>query len=190
MEPAVTGSPAVSDRQLVQSCLQGDTRSFGLLYNRYQDRVRATLYQLCGADQLDDLVQEVFLRVWKGASSFRHSAQFSTWLYCIAWNVAADRRRQLAKQRSRWPQMAQAIAVQTAETVNSLSHLHYCDLVQRGLAQLSLEHRSALVLHDLQDLPLKNVAEILAVPVGTVKSRLFHARAAMKRYLQQEGVDV
>jgi RNA polymerase sigma-70 factor (ECF subfamily) len=67
-------------------------------------------------------------------------------------------------------------------------HLHYQDLVQRGLAQISLEHRAVLVLHDLEDVPQKEVAQILGIPVGTVKSRLFHARDAMRQFLQKQGV--
>ena len=67
-------------------------------------------------------------------------------------------------------------------------HLHYQDVVNRGLNQLSFEHRTVLVLHDLEDLPQKQIAEVLAIPIGTVKSRLFHARGAMRKFLQREGV--
>ena len=67
-------------------------------------------------------------------------------------------------------------------------HLHYQDLVQRGLNNLSFEHRSVLVLHDLEDLPQKQVAQILDIPVGTVKSRLFHARNLFKKFLEQQGI--
>jgi RNA polymerase sigma-70 factor (ECF subfamily) len=66
--------------------------------------------------------------------------------------------------------------------------LHYQDLVQRGLEQLSFEHRSVLVLHDLEDIPQKEVAQILGLPAGTVKSRVFYARNAVRQFLQKEGV--
>jgi RNA polymerase sigma-70 factor (ECF subfamily) len=69
-------------------------------------------------------------------------------------------------------------------------NLHYQDLVQRGLDHLSFEHRAVLVLHDLEDVPQKEVAEILGVPVGTVKSRLFHARSAIRQFLQKQGVNL
>jgi len=65
-------------------------------------------------------------------------------------------------------------------------HLHYQDVVQRGLAYLSVDHRTILVLHDLEELPQKEIADILTIPVGTVKSRLFHARAAMRQFLQKQ----
>ena len=177
-----------SDRFLVQRCLQGDTQSFRVLYRRHQPRVRSLLYPLCDATMLDDLVQEVFLRAWKGLPKFRQSAQFSTWLYRIAWNVASDQRQAAAQTRSRLRTIAQHTATQHDDP--DVLHLHYQDLVQRGLAQLSFDHRTILVLHDLEEVPQKEVAEILEIPLGTVKSRLFHARAALRQFLQQEGVQL
>lgn len=178
----------LDDNLLVQRCLQGERQSFRLLYRRHQHRVRAILYQLCDPIVLDDLVQEVFLRAWKGLPKFRRSAKFSTWLYRIAWNLAADHRQAAVRGRSHLQTLSkQAPIYQDAPDV---MQLHYQDLVQRGLAQLSADHRLILVLHDLEDLPQKEVAEILRIPVGTVKSRLFHARAAMREFLQQQGVQL
>ncbi len=177
-----------TDDELVRSCLNGDRHSFRLLYRRHQQRVRQILYQLCDPSTLDDLVQDVFLRAWKGLSKFRQSSQFSTWLYRIAWNVASDRRQSLAQDRSRLQTIAQNISSQHEDP--DLIQLHYQDLVRKGLETLSDEHRSVLVLHDLEELPQKEVAEILDIPVGTVKSRLFHARGGMRKFLEQSGVQV
>ena len=69
-----------------------------------------------------------------------------------------------------------------------LMKMHYQDLVQRGLSNLSFDHRTILVLHDLEEVPQKAVAEILEIPLGTVKSRLFHARTALRQFLQAQGV--
>ncbi|MDJ1183405.1 sigma-70 family RNA polymerase sigma factor [Roseofilum sp. BLCC_M143] len=177
----------LDDSELVQRSLKGDRHSFRLLYRRYHDRVRSTLYQLCGSSQLDDLVQEVFLRAWKGLPKFQKRSQFSTWLYRISCNVASDRRRKLAKQA---PATAEVETNLAAGDRSELMELHYRDLVQRGLESLSWEHRAVLVLHDLEDLPQKEVAQILQVPVGTVKSRLFNGRAAMRKFLEAEGVQL
>lgn len=177
-----------SDAELIQGCLQGRSSAFRGLYHRYQRQVQTTLYQLCGSDGLDDLVQEVFLRTWKGLPRFRQSAQFSTWLYRITWNVATDCRRQKGKTRSHLQQLQRLEP--PANAASALTQLHYQDLVQRGLQALTLEHRAVLVLHDLEDLPQRQVASILEVAVGTVKSRLHHARAAMRQFLQQEGVQL
>ncbi|MBD2149214.1 sigma-70 family RNA polymerase sigma factor [Pseudanabaena sp. FACHB-1277] len=186
------------DLSLVQACLQGDSYAFKKLYQRHHQKVRSTLFQLCGSDGLDDLVQDVFLRAWKGLPKFRQTAQFATWLYRIAFNVASDRRKVLAKMRS------QSISVEDEQLANladvdlgrnsdyqpALTQMHYQDLMQRGLAHLSDDHRAVLVLHDLEELPQKEIAEILAIPVGTVKSRLFHARSAIKKFLAAQGVEL
>lgn len=182
------GHSEESDQDLVQRCIQGDQYCFRRLYQRHQPRVRAILYQLCDALVLDDLVQEVFLRAWKGLPKFRQTAQFSTWLYRIAWNVASDHRQAAAKGRSRLEALSYHAA--THEDAPDLMHLHYQDLVQRGLKSLSIDHRMILLLHDLESLPQREVAEVLEIPIGTVKSRVFHARAAMRQFLQQEGVQV
>ncbi len=187
-----------SDTYLVDLCLQGKTQSFGLLYQRHQQKVRSTLYQLCGAENLDDLVQEVFLRAWKGLSKFRQTAQFSTWLYRITWNVACDRRRVLASTRSRsipveneqLQNLSDLASIKISHQSSELNNLHYQDLIQRGLTKLSLDHRTVLVMHDLEELPQKEIAEILSIPIGTVKSRLFHARAALKQFLDSQGVEL
>lgn len=197
MQLVLADAPAddQSDSYLAKRCLQGDQKSFRQLYQRYQQRVRGTLYQLCGPSSLDDLVQEVFLRVWKGLPQLRQTSQFSTWLYRITWNVASDQRRQFAQLHSlnsKLPSATVENAMQDSKAflAPDLMQIHYQDLVQRGLAQISWEHRAVLVLHDLEDIPQKEVAEILGIPLGTVKSRLFHARAAVRQFLQQQGVQL
>ncbi|ELS31364.1 MULTISPECIES: sigma-70 family RNA polymerase sigma factor [Pseudanabaena] len=192
--------PSLSDPDLsiVQACLQGDPHGFKKLYQRHQQKVRSTLYQLCGTDGLDDLVQDVFLRAWKGLPKFRQSSQFSTWLYRIAFNVASDRRKALAKMRSRninvedeqLANFADEAIARDGDSQPNLTQMHYQDLMQRGLAKLSEDHRTVLVLHDLEELPQKDIAEILSIPVGTVKSRLFHARSAIKKFLEAQGVEL
>ncbi len=181
---------STTDQELVRKCQRGDQSSFRLLYQRYQQRVRSTLYQLCGGELLDDLVQEVFLRVWKGIPKLRQAGYFSTWLYRISWNVASDRRRQFAKRQQEQEHLQNNSAFFATPNQTELMQLHYQDLVQKGLQTLSLEHRVVLVLHDLEDIPQKQVAEILAVPVGTVKSRLFNARKNIRKFLEEQGVSL
>ncbi len=178
------------DTALVQAALKGNQQSFQLLYRRHQARVRAVLYRLCGADGLDDLVQEVFLRAWKGLGKFRQTAQFATWLYRIACNVAYDRRRAIAQHRERYTTVSEEVLYGMGQGGEELQQMHYRHLVSQGLAQLSFAHRSVLVLHDLEELSQKEISAILGVPVGTVKSRLFHARSQMRQFLVSQGVEL
>jgi RNA polymerase sigma-70 factor (ECF subfamily) len=153
------------------------------------------MYQLCGQQMLDDLVQEVFFRVWRGLPKLRQPAQFSTWLYRIAWNVATDARRQMAKrqwEKSLTPGEEEEqpwLSVPSSDQdTPDLMRLHYQELVQKGLQSLNLEQRAVLVLHDLEDLPQKEIGKILHIPLGTVKSRLYYARRSIRQFLQREGV--
>ena len=177
-----SNSKTLTDQQLVIQSQQGDTTAFRHLYQSYQSKVRSTLYQLCGNQNLDDLVQEVFLRVWKGLPKLRLTNYFSTWLYRITWNAkqAMTQGGDLAELEPR---------LSRHQDSPSLMEMHYQDLVRRGLQSLSFEHRTVLVLHDLEDLPQKEVAEILKLPTGTVKSRLFYARQAIRTFLHEQGVD-
>jgi RNA polymerase sigma-70 factor, ECF subfamily len=189
---------SITEQELIFLCQQGDRDCFRLLYQRYQQRVRSTLYQLCGSALLDDLVQEVFLKAWKGLPKLKTAKYFSTWLYRISWNVATDQRRKLAKglektslNEKAWEkEELDSTKFTDAESAPDLMQLHYQDLVQRGLSNLSFEHRAVLVLHDLEDLPQKQVAEVLNVPLGTVKSRLFHARNSLRDFLEQQGISL
>lgn len=135
------------------------------------------------------------MRVWRGLSQLRQPEHFSTWLYRISWNVATDGRRQFARHRLERSSSAMTDdetplfeMFSRPQDTPDLMQLHYQDVVQRGLQSLSLEHRAVLVLHDLEDLPQKEIGKILQIPTGTVKSRLYYARNAMRQFLQQQGV--
>ncbi len=191
MSKVLADDQGINEQQMVELSQQGDAASFRHLYRRYQQRVRSTLYQLCGQQMLDDLVQDVFLRVWKGLPKLKNSSYFSTWLYRITWNVAQDQRKKYGQMSQFQTDIAPDETIKYIDSKSvempNLLHLHYQDLVARGLQSLSLEQRAVLVLHDLEDLPQKEVAEILNIPVGTVKSRLFNGHTAMRKFLQQEG---
>ncbi|WP_293042088.1 sigma-70 family RNA polymerase sigma factor [Moorena sp. SIO1F2] len=192
-EDSAAAKTTSTDTELVLQCQQGNQQSFRQLYRRYQQRVRSTIYQLCGAYALDDLVQEVFLRVWKGLPKLRQPSQFSTWLYRICWNVASDQRGKLQRQRAfnlQLPEDTADLPLKNAKSsyTPDLMQLHYQDIIQQAMQQLSLNHRAVLVLHDLEDVPQKEVAKILGIAIGTVKSRLFHARTSLRKYIiQQQG---
>jgi RNA polymerase sigma-70 factor (ECF subfamily) len=174
-----------TDDSLVKACQGGNTEAFRLLYRRHQRLVRSTLFHLCDPITLDDLVQEVFLRAWRGLPALRGEARFSTWLYRIAWNVGADYRRQVAKTLNQQEKL-QTFSNDPSST--QWQELHHQDLVQRGLQTLPEAHAIVLILSDLEDLSQPEIAKILEIPVGTVKSRLFHARSTLRKFFQQEGV--
>ncbi|MFH1264036.1 MAG: sigma-70 family RNA polymerase sigma factor [Pseudomonadota bacterium] len=158
---------------------------FPLLYERYRGLVRGVLFKLCGPSDLDDLVQEAFLRIWKGSPGFDRRSAFRTWVYAIVTHLAADHFR----RKGRRPSLA-AVDPDSQRGTGGDDGAVNRDLVRRGLLQLSEEHRTALVLHLYEGLSVEEISEATASKAGTVKSRLHYARLAMAQFLESQGVNV
>jgi RNA polymerase sigma-70 factor (ECF subfamily) len=181
------------DPRLIADCLRGNTAAFGELVRRYQDRLYNTVYRLVGnAEDAQDVVQEAFLSAYQSLGSFKGDAQFFTWLYRIAVNTAISLRR---KQRS-------AVAVRTGKSLaggpepldtsdfsrpeHSLERAEQGRRIQEALSRLSPEHRTVLVLKDMDGHRYEEMAEMLHVPIGTIRSRLHRARLELRELLQRD----
>ncbi|WP_287129162.1 sigma-70 family RNA polymerase sigma factor [Candidatus Cyanaurora vandensis] len=183
-----------TDEQLITRCLDGDQEAFRTLYQRHCPRVRSLLFQLTGKPEgLDDLTQEVFIKVFRALPKFRGESQFSTWIFRITYNVCQDFRRKQGRrlQLVNLPETTslENLAVPDGREDN-LGRLGRQELVQNALATLPAEQRDVIVLHDLQEKPQDEVARILNLPVGTVKSRVFYGRRKLREYLVAQGVEL
>jgi RNA polymerase sigma-70 factor (ECF subfamily) len=171
-----------SDESLLAAFLGGDRNAFTTLVRRHEDRVFALALRMTGsrADALD-ATQEVFLTMFRRASSFRGDAAFGTWLYRIRVNACHD----LLRQRSRRaenddePEFEDAHASGLEE-----SAALRLDLTQ-ALAELPHEYREAVVMHDLGGIPYEEIARLTGVAVGTVKSRISRGRRRLAAGLEQ-----
>ena len=157
--------------------LEQDHPAFRHLYDNYAGLVRSLLFKLCGADELDDAVQEVFVKIWKVLQSFQGASNHKTWIYRITFNHAMD----LLRKRRPAPLPFKESMAGSIETTDT-------EWLCKGLLSLSPDHRSVLVLHCMEGLSLDEVANVTAVPVGTVKSRLHFARKQLHTFLQAQGV--
>lgn len=170
---------------------ESDERArFRSFYAEHVGLVRKVAFDVAGPDMLEEIVQEVFLKLWKGLAGFRAEAKASTWIYKVATNTALDFRRAMSRRGG--------TGRRTELTGNEPSNisggtdegaLDAAALVDRGLASLSDEQRAVVVLAYLHERPLEEVAAILGIPVGTVKSRLHHARAKLRAILAPQGVE-
>ncbi len=172
-----------SDEALLAAHLRGDPRAFGELVARHERRIYGLCLRILGnREDAEDATQEAFLAALRKAASFRRAAAFSTWLYRIAVNAATDqaRRRGRARLAALDPEdagLAVAPGGELGEVVASAV------AVQTALAQVPEEFRVAVVLCDLYRVPYADAAQILEVPVGTVKSRVFRGRLALAEQL-------
>jgi RNA polymerase sigma-70 factor (ECF subfamily) len=181
----------MTDEQIIDLCVRGgETRRFAELVHRYQDRVYGLTLRLTGrAEEAEDLAQEIFVAAWRGLSGFRGDARFSTWLYRIAWNRAADwLRRGAGAARQAAPledagEVADARAGPDADLLASEERRALAEAV----AGLDERYRAVIEMLYFQELPYEQIAAVLEVPVRTVETRLYRARRLLRRRLEGES---
>jgi RNA polymerase sigma-70 factor, ECF subfamily len=173
-----------SDEALLAAHLRGDPQAFGQLVSRHERRIYGLCLRILGnREDAEDATQEAFLAALRKAASFRRAAAFSTWLYRIAVNAATDqaRRRGRARLTTLDPEDAGLTAAPGSDLGEAVTA---AVAVQTALTQVPEEFRVAVVLCDLYRIPYADAAQILEVPVGTVKSRVFRGRLALAECLR------
>jgi RNA polymerase sigma-70 factor, ECF subfamily len=173
----------ISDAECVRRVQKGDTDSFEILVRRHQKSIFNLVYRLLGDyDEAAEVAQEVFLSAYKSIDQFRGDANFSTWLYRIGLNHASTRRKSLNNAQRRHVSLdgTKVIDDGAVDPAKSFEHKEIQQRVQQALNSLAPDDARIILLRDLQDVPYEDVAEMLDIPVGTVKSRLHRARQALK----------
>ena len=178
----------IGDAECVKRVQRGDVDAFEVLMRRHQKATFNLIYRLLGDyDEAAEVAQEVFLSAFKSIQQFRGDANFSTWLYRIAFNHASTRRKtlQLGQQRHVPLDGTELIGDKGSFTdpEQTAEKREIQQRVQQALNRLHKDDAAIIVLRDLQDAPYEEVAQTLDIPVGTVKSRLHRARLALKELL-------
>jgi len=177
----------LDDDQLIDAVRRGDSAAYGTLVHKYEDRLCGAISRLCGSlADAQDAAQEAFLRAYLKLPSFSRSSTFYTWLYRIAVNalLSQRRRRRAVTVSERTFEVAVArTADRSPQPDERLLGEQRAQEVQQALASLSGEHRAILVLREIEDCDYDEIADILNVPVGTVRSRLHRARLQLREKL-------
>lgn len=184
---------------IVERCRRQDYEAFGKLVDAYQNRVFGFVRRMVpNAEEASDITQDVFIRAFQSFGRFDGRCSVRTWLFRIAYNLCIDRARKIGRSPSevslqgttdidetfdvpdgRWQPDQLAIDSELAEAIDV------------AISTMSEKLRSVLLLHDKEDMPYEEIAQMVGVPIGTVKSRLFLARAHLQQhlrnYLQTEG---
>lgn len=187
-----------SDTYLVERALDGDIAGFEKLVTRYQNKIMGYVGRMVNGDreEAEDITQEAFIKAYRSLDSFRGQASFSTWLYKIATNLCIDR----ARTKKRRPQQAYSldepmdkeeeggggreIADSRFEPSRGVERDELRTLVRQTVGEMPEKQRQVLIMCDLQGMPYEDIAAALDIPLGTVKSRIFHARADLARRLK------
>ncbi len=187
----------VTDEELVARCLAGDTDSFNDLIRRWERPIFALAYRLIGhEDDARDVCQETFLRAFRGLKGFKGQARFSSWLYRITVNVARDWMR----RRRRTPLVAVPEGVDVADLADqagmsapaeaadeAVARKDLSRAVGRAMKVLSEEQRTAIILKEYHGLTFQEIADMLDVPLSTVKTRLYQGLTLLRRELGDRG---
>ena len=179
------------DFSIVERCLSGDAAAWEELVRLHTRRVYGLCYRFTGREsEAQDLTQDVFLRVFRALGSFRSTeGSFTTWLARLTRNLLIDHYRRTRNERvtdsieEQLPRIEGVSAPKRADS--AVAGREASELLQAALGKLSPELRETIILRDLQEMEYREIAEVLAIPEGTVKSRLNRGRAELGRLLKK-----
>ena len=190
MEP-----PEIPDEELVARTQAGDVRAFDALVVRYSPRLYGLVYHMTSNhEDTNDLMQEAFAKAFRSINGFQGKSSFYTWMHSIAANMTIN----FLKKRNRRPTMslddldngiandpelAQAISSTDPRRQSDLSELQ--KKLNEAMQKLSVEHRTVVTMFDVQGMPHAEIAKILKISEGTVRSRLFYAHRQLQSYLSE-----
>jgi RNA polymerase sigma-70 factor (ECF subfamily) len=192
---------SVSDTLLIEMCQRNDIAAFNEIVGRYKNKIYNYIYRMVGnSEDAEDLTQEVFVKMYVALDSFRNQSSLSTWLYRIAGNLCIDSHRKRARRESGFGGTVASldaptnsdggeegpvreVADSSFEPAKMLAKVEMDAQIQEALSKLPDKMRTVVVLHDIEGLQYEEIAEVVHCPLGTVKSRLFNARAALREHL-------
>lgn len=182
----------MTEQELVRRAAQGDQDAFASLVRQYENRVYHLALRMCGNEEdAWDVAQEAFLAAWRGLPAFRGEAGFSTWLYRLVSNASIDHLRRTKRQRGETPLDDEQLGLDVPDAgpgpQEAAEGAELQAAVAEGLARLSDNHRQVLVLREIQGLSYEEIAGMLALDLGTVKSRISRARGALRKILLKTG---
>jgi len=193
-------APDEIESKLVQRLIARDERAFNELVKAYERRVFALVLRMLGnRAEAEDLAQEVFVQVFKAIGTFRGESKLSTWIYRIAVNLCKNRSKYLRVRHANEQDELEAVA----ERVNlgdvqksNVSHIERPDeamagrqvekIVQDAILKIEPGFRECLILRDVEELSYEEIEQITGLAAGTVKSRIFRARAQLKEIVERE----
>ena len=169
---------------LVEQAKRGDREAFDALARLTGDRCMAIAFRILRDFALaDDAVQSALLTAWCEIRSLRDPERFEPWLHRILTNACYTE----ARRRTRWSQAIRLLPVEPVHGPDEYLEIERRDQLDRAFRRLTVEQRTVLVFHHYLDLPLPEIAVRIGVPLGTVKSRMYHAKQALRASLEAEA---
>ena len=182
----------MTEKELVRAAAEGDESAFAELVRMYENKTYHLALRMCGnSEDAADVAQDAFLAAWRGLPSFRGESGFSTWLYRLVNNAAIDHLRRTKHQRANVSLDDEELNLDTPDSAPTPHEAAEGEdlkkAVETGLMQLSDDHRTVLVMREVQELSYEEIASALSLDLGTVKSRISRARTTLRKILLKSG---
>ena len=174
-----------TDGQLISLVAQGDEKVFEQLVHKYEQAVFSTIYRYIGnRDDVEDLAQEIFLKVWRNAKKFKGKSKFSTWLYRIVVNHCINYRRKHKYKHTSLDELTEkGITPESLKVMPDWEQRRRVELVRKAVNELPERQRMALVLSQFEGRSYREVAEIMKVSLSSVESLIFRGRSSLREKL-------
>ncbi len=182
----------LSDEALFRAAQKGKMAAFEELVSRHRDKIYARAFSMLrNEDEAVDLAQEAWVKAWQRLKQFQGDSSFVTWITRIVINLCLDQLRRQKRQRTESIEqmdeetggVERQMPVITPNPTERLEREELRQRIDRGLAQLSQEHRTVLILHEFEEMEYKEIAKVVGCSIGTVMSRLFYARRRLAALL-------
>jgi len=171
------------DYDLIKRVQNGDMVAFSEIVDKYKNRLMNTIVRMISSQQeAEDVVQETFLRVYQHRDSFDFRHCFSTWLYTIALNLARNELRK--RKRFKFFDITDMQGHESEISVEMKLPSNLSKVLEKAIESLPEKYKTAFILRDIQEQPYDEVAKIMSIPLGTVKSRVNRARALLRDKLK------
>jgi len=180
-------------KEIVRECLEGRQGAWETLMNTYAKRVFNMAYQFCGSrEEAEDMTQEIFLKLYHSLPKFDFQRNFTAWLLTLTKNCLIDEYRRTKWEKTQRDAFDERVLSQPALSgpEDNIVRQETRAIIWAGLNRLSSEMRMAVILRDLQGRSYEEMAEILGLPLGTVKSRVNRARLALAEVLKERKGDL
>lgn len=176
------------EKTLIAKAAKGDTRAFERLIIPYEKKVYRIAWHVFRHDEdASDAAQEVFVKLYRNLGKFRFDSAFSTWLYRLAMNTCIDEYRKRKRHMEHTVKLDYPLSADGETPEETVIRKERIQAVRLAISQLGDDHKRIIILRDIQGLSYDEVAEILGISLGTVKSRLSRARQALKENLVASG---
>ncbi|MCW8965954.1 MAG: RNA polymerase sigma factor [Candidatus Pacearchaeota archaeon] len=174
------------ERILIDRASKGDQKAFSELFHEYKEMVYRVVYKLLGnSEETNDAVQQTFIELYKSLPGYAGKSKFTTWLYRIAVNVSIQFFRKRRVRDKDQPFNPEVHTDSTTESDHPLEKKELRKQIEEALASLHIRKRTVVVLHDIENRTMEEISDIIGVPVGTIKSRLFYGREELKKKLEK-----